>query len=162
MIEYTLAWLESAGVEEVFVFCCAHAKQVINYLESSQWFSQPNLSVTTIESHNSVSAGDALRLIYERNVVSFFWPGLFLHIIIFLAMFWCILFLVLSNKRNLHLKVFTYPKANIFRKKFLINILDSFNFPNTKLVSTCSQCNKSSSLIYVVCSDSWRFYPHQW
>ncbi|PKI44626.1 hypothetical protein CRG98_034981 [Punica granatum] len=69
MIEYTLAWLESAGVEEVFVFCCAHAKQVINYLESSQWFSQPKFSVTTIESHNSVSAGDALRFIYERNVI---------------------------------------------------------------------------------------------
>lgn len=69
MISYTLAWLESAGVEEVIVFCCAHSKQVISYLESSGWFSQPNFSVTTIESHNSVSAGDALRLIYERNVV---------------------------------------------------------------------------------------------
>lgn len=69
MINYTLAWLESAGVEEVIVFCCAHSKQVINYLESSEWFSHPNFSVTTIESHNSISAGDALRLIYERNVV---------------------------------------------------------------------------------------------
>ncbi|KAK8546463.1 hypothetical protein V6N13_067685 [Hibiscus sabdariffa] len=69
MIDYTLAWLESAGVEEVFVFCCAHSKQVIDYLESSQWSSQPNFSVTTIESHNSISAGDALRLIYERNVI---------------------------------------------------------------------------------------------
>ncbi|BFG37078.1 hypothetical protein CerSpe_233520 [Prunus speciosa] len=70
MINYTLAWLESAGVEEVFVFCCAHSKQVIDYLESSEWFSQPNFTVTTIESHNSVSAGDALRLIYERNVIN--------------------------------------------------------------------------------------------
>ncbi|KAK9292183.1 hypothetical protein L1049_020143 [Liquidambar formosana] len=69
MIDYTLAWLESAGVEEVFVFCCAHSKQVIDYLENSQWTSQPNFSVSTIESHNSVSAGDALRLIYERNVI---------------------------------------------------------------------------------------------
>ncbi|KAK7857315.1 putative translation initiation factor eif-2b subunit epsilon [Quercus suber] len=69
MINYTLAWLESAGVEEVIVFCCAHSKQVINYLESSEWFSHPNFSVTTIESHNSISAGDALRLIYERNVI---------------------------------------------------------------------------------------------
>ncbi|XP_050915103.1 uncharacterized protein LOC127130073 [Lathyrus oleraceus] len=68
MINYTLTWLESAGVEEVFVFCCAHAKQVINYLEKSEWFSQPNFTVTTIESQNSVSAGDALRVIYERNV----------------------------------------------------------------------------------------------
>ncbi|CAN6575553.1 unnamed protein product [Malus baccata var. baccata] len=69
MINYTLAWLESAGVEEVFVFCCAHSRQVIDYLESSEWFAQPNFTVTTIESHNSVSAGDALRLIYERNVI---------------------------------------------------------------------------------------------
>ncbi|KAE9598104.1 hypothetical protein Lal_00003914 [Lupinus albus] len=69
MINYTLMWLESAGVEEVFVFCCAHSKQVISYLEKSQWLSQPNFTVTTIESHNSVSAGDALRLIYERNVI---------------------------------------------------------------------------------------------
>ncbi|CAL5213283.1 unnamed protein product [Lathyrus oleraceus] len=69
MINYTLTWLESAGIEEVFVFCCAHAKQVINYLEKSEWFSQPNFTVTTIESQNSVSAGDALRVIYERNVI---------------------------------------------------------------------------------------------
>lgn len=69
MINYTLAWLESAGVEEVIVFCCAHSRQVIDYLENSEWLSQPNFSVTTIESHNTPSAGDALRLIYERNVV---------------------------------------------------------------------------------------------
>ncbi|XP_024179975.1 translation initiation factor eIF-2B subunit epsilon isoform X2 [Rosa chinensis] len=69
MISYTLAWLESAGVEEVFVVCCAHSKQVISYLENSEWFSQPNFTVTTIESHDSVSAGDALRVIYERNVI---------------------------------------------------------------------------------------------
>ncbi|KAK6119803.1 hypothetical protein DH2020_046452 [Rehmannia glutinosa] len=69
MIDYTLAWLESAGVEEIFVFCCAHSKQVIDYLESSKWFDQPNLSVTTIESYNSTSAGDALRLIYEKHVI---------------------------------------------------------------------------------------------
>ncbi|KAF7817864.1 Translation initiation factor eIF-2B subunit epsilon [Senna tora] len=69
MINYTLAWLESAGVEEVFVFCCAHSKQVISYLEKSEWLSQSKFSVTTIESHHSVSAGDALRLIYERNVI---------------------------------------------------------------------------------------------
>ncbi|GER55176.1 translation initiation factor eIF-2B subunit epsilon [Striga asiatica] len=69
MIDYTLAWLESAGVEETFVFCCAHSKQVIDYLEKSKWFKQPNFSVTTIESHNSTSAGDALRLIYEKHVI---------------------------------------------------------------------------------------------
>lgn len=70
MIDYTLTWLESADVEEVFVFCCSHSKQIIDYLEKSEWVRQPNFSVTTIESHNCISAGDALRLIYERNVIS--------------------------------------------------------------------------------------------
>ncbi|XP_059596755.1 uncharacterized protein LOC100855096 isoform X2 [Vitis vinifera] len=70
MIDYTLGWLESAGIEEVFVFCCAHSKQVIKYLENSHWFSLQHFEVTTIESHNSVCAGDALHLIYERHVTS--------------------------------------------------------------------------------------------
>lgn len=72
MINYTLAWLESAGVEEVFVFCCAHSRQVIDYLESSEWMKQPNFTVSTIESRKAISAGDALRFIYERNVVCYF------------------------------------------------------------------------------------------
>ncbi|CAN1761217.1 Probable translation initiation factor eIF-2B subunit epsilon [Linum perenne] len=69
MIDYTLAWLDSAGVEEVFVFCCAHSRQVKDYLNNSEWRKQPNFTVTTIESNNSISAGDALRFIYERNVI---------------------------------------------------------------------------------------------
>lgn len=69
MIEYTLAWLESAGVEEVFVFCCAHSKQVTDYLRNSDWLNHPKFLVTTIESYNATSAGDALRVIYERNVI---------------------------------------------------------------------------------------------
>ncbi|RVW64784.1 Translation initiation factor eIF-2B subunit epsilon [Vitis vinifera] len=28
MIDYTLAWLESTGIEEFFVFCCVHSKQI--------------------------------------------------------------------------------------------------------------------------------------
>ncbi|ESQ52106.1 hypothetical protein EUTSA_v10016297mg [Eutrema salsugineum] len=67
MIDYTLAWLESAGIEEVFVFCCAHSTQVIDYLKNSEWYSHPSLLVRTIESHKSISAGDALRFIYEQE-----------------------------------------------------------------------------------------------
>ncbi|KAI0512302.1 hypothetical protein KFK09_012941 [Dendrobium nobile] len=70
MIEYTLAWLESVGVEEVFVFCCAHSQQVKSYLENSQWTKQPGaFSVTTIESHDAISAGDALRVIYTHGII---------------------------------------------------------------------------------------------
>ncbi|KAI3825859.1 hypothetical protein L1987_07550 [Smallanthus sonchifolius] len=70
MIDYTLAWLESAEVDEVFIFCCSHSKQIIDYLDKSKWVNQPNFSVTTIESYNCIGAGDALRLIYERNVIN--------------------------------------------------------------------------------------------
>nr|XP_043607455.1 translation initiation factor eIF-2B subunit epsilon [Erigeron canadensis] len=69
MIDYTLAWLEDAGIQEVFVFCCSHSKQIIDHLDKSKWLNQPDFIVTTIESHNCISAGDALRLIYERNVI---------------------------------------------------------------------------------------------
>lgn len=75
MIDYSLEWLASAGVAEVFVFCCAHAKQVRTYLEQSNWSSQPNFTLTTIESRDCVSAGDALRVIDQRNVVRF-QPGI--------------------------------------------------------------------------------------
>ncbi|KAG7542386.1 Nucleotidyl transferase domain [Arabidopsis thaliana x Arabidopsis arenosa] len=69
MIDYTLAWLESAGIEEIFVFCCAHSSQVIDYLEKSEWYScpNPNLLVRTIVSPKSTSVGDALRYIYEQQ-----------------------------------------------------------------------------------------------
>lgn len=69
MIEYSLAWLESVGVEEVFVFCCSHSQKVKEYLEKSQWSKAPNFLVITIESHDSTSAGDALRTIYNQGVV---------------------------------------------------------------------------------------------
>ncbi|EFJ34609.1 hypothetical protein SELMODRAFT_166978 [Selaginella moellendorffii] len=69
MIDYTLEWLASAGIEEVFVFCCAHAKQVTSYLKTSRWKSQPNFKLTCIQSDDCVSAGDALRSIDQRNVV---------------------------------------------------------------------------------------------
>lgn len=69
MIDYTLAWLESVGVEEVFIFCCAHSKLVVDYLDSSQWARQPSFLVQKIESHDSTSAGDALRRIYDLNVI---------------------------------------------------------------------------------------------
>ncbi|XP_074589668.1 translation initiation factor eIF2B subunit epsilon-like [Curcuma longa] len=70
MIEYTLAWLDSVGVEEVFVFCCSHSQQVKDYLKESEWMKPSSrFSITTIESHDAISAGDALRVIYEKSVI---------------------------------------------------------------------------------------------
>lgn len=67
MIEYTLAWLESVGVDEVFVFCCD--PKVVDYFENSDRPNHPNFSLTTIKSYNTMSAGYALQQIYGMNVV---------------------------------------------------------------------------------------------
>ncbi|XP_006648090.2 translation initiation factor eIF-2B subunit epsilon isoform X1 [Oryza brachyantha] len=72
MIEYTLSWLESAGVEEVFVFCCAHAQQVKEHLAKAGWTGKAaarEMTVTAVESHDAISAGDALRVMYGRGVI---------------------------------------------------------------------------------------------
>jgi translation initiation factor eIF-2B subunit epsilon len=37
MIDYTLEFLVSGGVQEIFVFCVAHAKQIQEYLDNSKW-----------------------------------------------------------------------------------------------------------------------------
>ena len=37
MLEYTLEFLCSNDVREVFVFCCAHHQQVTQYLNNSRW-----------------------------------------------------------------------------------------------------------------------------
>ncbi|KAI3887383.1 hypothetical protein MKW92_050769 [Papaver armeniacum] len=74
MIDYSLAWLKSAGVEQVFVVVCdngAHSKQITDYMAKSEWSSlhNPKFSVKTIAPHGCVSAGDALRFIYELDVI---------------------------------------------------------------------------------------------
>lgn len=37
MIDYTLEFLARNDVQEVFVFCVSHAKQLEEYLQSSTW-----------------------------------------------------------------------------------------------------------------------------
>ncbi|KAF7086826.1 hypothetical protein CFC21_090086 [Triticum aestivum] len=73
MIDYTLSWLETSGVEEVFVFCSAHAQQVKEHLEEAGWTGKPaarEMAVTAVESHDAISAGDALRVMYGRGVIN--------------------------------------------------------------------------------------------
>lgn len=59
-------------MDEAFVFCCAHSHQVKEYLERSGWTGKAgagSMAVTAVESHDAISAGDALRVIYERGVI---------------------------------------------------------------------------------------------
>lgn len=69
MLNWNLEWLASAGVEEIFVFCSAHAETIKRHLEESGWLSQPSVAVSVIVSQDCLSAGEALRLIDQRNVV---------------------------------------------------------------------------------------------
>lgn len=50
MLNYTLEWLASAGVEEAFVFCCAHASQIQEYLEEAGWLSMRSFVVHVLVS----------------------------------------------------------------------------------------------------------------
>ncbi|KAI3902222.1 hypothetical protein MKW92_043916 [Papaver armeniacum] len=69
MIDYTLAWLRSSNVKEVYVVCCSHSKQVIDYLKKSYWLSVPDFTVKILENRGCVSVGDALRFVYKSKVI---------------------------------------------------------------------------------------------
>lgn len=59
-------------VLQVFVFCCAHASQIVSYLQQSKWMAHGGgggMRVTPIVSTNCQSAGEALRLIDQKDVI---------------------------------------------------------------------------------------------
>ncbi|KTW31029.1 translation initiation factor eIF2B catalytic subunit epsilon [Pneumocystis jirovecii RU7] len=70
LIEYTFEFLALGGVEEVYVFCHAHAQKIKEYIEQSKW-NQPAspFSVHTIISSESLSPGDALREMDTRKLI---------------------------------------------------------------------------------------------
>jgi len=69
MIDYTLEFLASGGVEEIFVLCCAHAQQVKEYLQKSPWTKKASPKVQIIVSEASVSAGEALRHLDTMDLI---------------------------------------------------------------------------------------------
>jgi translation initiation factor eIF-2B subunit epsilon len=70
LIDYTLQFLASGGVEQAFVFCCAHADQIRAYLHDSKW-TKPNspLDVQILFSEGCFSTGDMLREIDSRSLI---------------------------------------------------------------------------------------------
>lgn len=70
LIDYTLQFLASGGVEQAFVFCCAHADQIRRHLQTSKW-TKPNspLDVQIIILEGCLSTGDALREIDSRSLI---------------------------------------------------------------------------------------------
>ncbi|KAK3597090.1 hypothetical protein CHS0354_021193 [Potamilus streckersoni] len=70
LLDYTLEFLCSAGVEEVFVFCCHLADQIKDHLKNSGWIDNDRkFFVQTITSEDCMSVGDALRDIDAKSLI---------------------------------------------------------------------------------------------
>mmetsp|Transcript_1893 Transcript_1893/g.5530 ORF Transcript_1893/g.5530 Transcript_1893/m.5530 type:complete len:764 (+) Transcript_1893:77-2368(+) len=70
LINYTLEWLTAAGVDEILVFCCAHAAQVQEHLEAGPWLkpgARCKVHIVTITTCSS--AGEALRAIDQKHLI---------------------------------------------------------------------------------------------
>ncbi len=70
LIDYTVEFLAVAGVQEIFVFCCAHAELIKCHLEASRWMKPTSpVKVHIIISEDCPSVGDALREIDSRSLI---------------------------------------------------------------------------------------------
>ena len=70
MIEYTLEWLASQDVDEIFVLCCAHAEMIESYLKTTRWHNSTSPKIHVTRSDTCTSAGDALREVYDRKIIT--------------------------------------------------------------------------------------------
>eukprot|EP01132_Coremiostelium_polycephalum_P001071 gene1071-1357_t len=69
LLDYTLELLASGGIQEIFVFCCAHAEQIKQYISQSRWSKLPGVIVKAIVGSNCQSTGDALRAIFQCQLI---------------------------------------------------------------------------------------------
>ncbi|XP_070542027.1 translation initiation factor eIF2B subunit epsilon-like [Ptychodera flava] len=70
LLDYTLEFLTAAGVQEIFVYCTAHAEQIKNHLKESKWMGEKSAyKVSTIVSEDCRTVGDALRDIDNKSLL---------------------------------------------------------------------------------------------
>ncbi len=70
LIDYTVEFLAVAGVQEIFVFCCAHAEMIKTHLQSSRWMKPLSpVKLHIIISKDCPSVGDALRDIDSQSLI---------------------------------------------------------------------------------------------
>ena len=70
LIDYTVEFLAVAGVQEIFVFCCAHAEMIKAHLENSRWMKPLSpVKLRIIISEDCPSVGDALRDIDSQSLI---------------------------------------------------------------------------------------------
>jgi translation initiation factor eIF-2B subunit epsilon len=54
---------------QVFLFCCSNADKVQEYVNSTKWGSDPSFDVKVVVSTNCFSAGEAMRLIDQQDII---------------------------------------------------------------------------------------------
>lgn len=70
LISYTLDFLVSAGVQQIYVYCCEHASMIKEFLAKSKWNSKcSQCQITPIVSSDATSLGDVLRDIDQNSEV---------------------------------------------------------------------------------------------
>ena len=71
ILDYTLECLTASGVKEIYVFCTSHPEMVIAHLEASKWMrASSRVRVEVIVNVDCITAGDALRDVNERQIMS--------------------------------------------------------------------------------------------
>lgn len=71
LIEYTLEFLASSGVKQVFIFVCVHADKIRDYIKTSKWsYPSSPFQVQFIPTPDSMSAGDALRELDAKQLIT--------------------------------------------------------------------------------------------
>lgn len=70
LIDYTVEFLAVAGIQEIFVFCCAHADMIRAHLERSRWMLPTSpVKLHIVVSEDCPSVGDALRDIDSQSLI---------------------------------------------------------------------------------------------
>ena len=69
MLDLTLEWLSSAGVQELILLTCAHASMIRKYADGGSRAVKKFIKVTVIECGDCLSAGDALRQLDQQNII---------------------------------------------------------------------------------------------
>ncbi|CAN7936902.1 unnamed protein product [Ixodes hexagonus] len=70
LIDYTLEYLSTNGIQETFLFCCSHAEKIRDHIRNSKW-ALPNsrMSVNVISSETYLSVGDMIRDLDSKALI---------------------------------------------------------------------------------------------
>lgn len=69
LIEYTLEFLASVGVEEVFLYCGNHTDTVEAYLQNSRWMHKTSPFALQVLRSDSRSIGDCMRDLDQKDLI---------------------------------------------------------------------------------------------